>query len=253
MGYGGAADSSGLPGSYGMLRRALHNSMAGVGQHQLRIAATKAHGRAYVAPMLLAALALLHGLFYVWLLPPWQAPDEPTQFEYAALVAELGRVPSATDTDPALERRISDSLVRAHFFEYVVGHRLPRPPRTLDEVREVFFMPRQVGGDPPLYFLLAAAPISLLATSSIETQLLVLRLLGALFTAGAAICVYGAARELLGSNRFALAAGLIAALQPMFVFIGAGMGNDSLANLIGAALCWALLHLLRCGASWRRL
>ena len=51
---------------------------------------------------------------------------------------------------------------------------------------------------------------------------------------------------------FALAVALGLALQPMFVFIGAGAGNDSLANLIGAAICWLLIRLLRCGVSLRR-
>src|SRR6185503_20910859 len=88
--------------------------------------ATAIGQRMQAAPALLAAVALLHGLLYAWLLPPWQTPDEPTQFEYAALVAELGRIPAFADTDPALEQRIADSLVRQRFFEYVVGH-TPQP------------------------------------------------------------------------------------------------------------------------------
>src|SRR5262249_54842693 len=131
-----------------------------------------------------------------WLVPPWQAPDEPTQFEYAALAARLGRVPASTDIDPELERQIVDSLVRQHFFEYLVGHPPDKPPRSLDDVRTLFFMPRQVGAEPPLASPTAALPPRALAAAPIETQLLVLRLFGALFVAGAALCTYGAAREL---------------------------------------------------------
>jgi hypothetical protein len=255
-------------------------------------------GRAlgWPAPALVVALALFHGLLYAWLVPPWQAPDEPTQFEYAALVARLGRVPASTDVDPELERQIVDSLVRQRFFEYLVGHPPEKPPHSLDDVRAVFFMPRQVGADPPLYFLIAALPIRALAAYPIETQLLALRLLGALFVAGAALCTYAAARELtddrrpttddrrpttdttpdtqsphlftpsplhpftlspcrlvtLSPCRLALAAGLLVALQPMFVFVGVGAGNDGLANLLGAAICWAMLRALRRGLSLRR-
>src|SRR5262245_58355316 len=97
------------------------------------------------APVLLAALALFHGLLFAWLVPPWQAPDEPTLFEYAALVARLGRVPTTADSDPALEREIADSLVHQHFFEYLTGQPPARLPRSLDDVREVVFLPRQVG------------------------------------------------------------------------------------------------------------
>ena len=56
---------------------------------------------------LVAGLALLHALLYAWLIPPWQIPDEPSQFEYAALMASLGRVPRAGEADPALDRRLA--------------------------------------------------------------------------------------------------------------------------------------------------
>jgi hypothetical protein len=201
---------------------------------------------------LVCALALAHGLLYAWLIPPWQSPDEPAQFEYAALLAALGRVPSTDDTDAALEQQIVESLLRNRFFEYLTGAAPQPPPRTLDDARTLFFMPRQVGGDPPLYFALAALPIRFLLQQPIETQLWVLRVLGALFVAGAALCAYGAARELFGDLRSASAVGLFVALHPMFVFIGVGAGNDGLANLLGAALCWALLCIVRRGVSLRR-
>lgn len=226
--------------------------MISIGHNRARQVAAAARPAVRSAPALLATLALLHGLLYAWLVPPWQIPDEPAQFEYAALIAALGRTPTVDDRDAALDARLAGSLVRERFFEYLLGHPPPEPPQTMEQARAIFFMPSQVGGDPPLYFWLAALPIRLLAARSIEAQLLALRLLGALLTAGAVLCVYGAARELAPAAGLALAAGLVAALQPMFVFVGVGAGNDSLANLIGAAITWALLRTLRCGASPRR-
>jgi hypothetical protein len=145
---------------------------------------------------LIMLLALAHGLAYAFVVPPWQAPDEPTLFEYAALVARLGRMPSINDSDSALERQIVDSLVRQRFLDYLTGHPPARPPRSLDDVREAFFLPRQVGTDPPLYFLIASLPIRALASEPIETQLLALRLLGVLTLVGSTFCAYAAAREL---------------------------------------------------------
>src|SRR5262245_5346551 len=155
------------------------------------------HTLAWRAPTLLAALAFVHALLFAWLVPPWQAPDEPTLFEYAALVARLGRMPATSDSDPALERQIVDSLVRQRFFEYLTGQPPPHPPRSLDDVREVFFLPRQVGSDPPLYFLIASLLIRAFAAQPIETQLLALRLLNVLMVVGATLCTYAAARELV--------------------------------------------------------
>jgi hypothetical protein len=260
---------------------------------------------------MLATLALVHALLFAWLVPPWQAPDEPTLFEYAALVARLGRVPTTDDSDPALERQIVDSLVRQRFLEYLTGHPPDQPPQSLKDVREVFFLPRQVGSDPPLYFMIAALPLRALAGQPIETQLLALRLLGVLMVVGSTLCAYAAARELADDRRptteeqeprtenreprtenpepeprtpnpeprtpdfehhatrntqhsspvhpftrspvhLPLAVGLLMALHPMFVFAGVGAGNDGLANLIGAALCWAALRAARLGLSLRR-
>ena len=192
-----------------------------------------------IAPALVAALALLHCLLYAWLVPPWQAPDEPAQFEYAALVARLHRVPFASDTDPQLDQAIGESLNRQHFFIYLQGKAPEHAPATLSAAREQFFMPRQVGGDPPLYYVLAAGLLSALPLHSVEAQLLALRLLGGLWAAGAALCAYVAARALSDDRGVALAAGLLVALQPMFAFIGGAAGNDGLANLVGAAACCA--------------
>lgn len=201
---------------------------------------------------MVGGLALLHALIYAWLIPPWQIPDEPSQFEYAALIAARGRVPAAGDSDPALDARLLVSMLRAQFFEYVIG-KTPEPlPQTMADARALFFMPSQLGADPPLYFALAALPIRLLADRPIETQLLAVRLLGALCCAGAALCAYQAGGELAG-RWLALTAGLTLALQPMFMFIGVGAGDDTLANLLGAALTWALLRTARRGVSPRRL
>jgi hypothetical protein len=212
--------------------------------------AVAARPLAWRLPLLLASVALLHGLLYAVLLPPWQTPDEPTLFEYAALTTTLGHLPTAADRDLALEQRIAASLTRQRFFEYLLGHPPPAPPPDLEAARALFFMPRQVGSDPPLYFLLATLPLALLRSSSIEQQLLALRLLGVLMTAATVLCAYGAARELLPRRLgFAVAVALLLALQPMFISIGAGAGNDSLANLIGAAICWLVIRLARHGFS----
>jgi hypothetical protein len=140
---------------------------ARAGPRLLRHPAVAEWALAWRLPLLLAALTLLHGLLYMALLPPWQTPDEPAVVEYAALVGQLGRVPTNADRDLALERRIADSLMRGHFFEYLIGHPLPAPPSDLEDARASFFMPRQVGSDPPLYFILAAMPLKLLGARAI--------------------------------------------------------------------------------------
>lgn len=224
----------------------------------------------------LMLLALLHGLAYVFIVPIWQAPDEPMLYEYVGLVADLGRVPRFADRNIALEERIVASLTRNHFWNYTAGTVPLEPPQTLAEVYQFFFMPRQVGGDPPLYFVLAALPLRLVPDWSIEQQVTLLRLLNVLLLPLLVACAYGAAWELegwSGERRVAsgeqpprpnaalpasrsplpLAVAGLVALHPMLAVVSAALSNDGLANLLGAALCWALLRMLRCGVSPRRL
>ena len=273
--------------------------------------------------VLILLLALAHGLAYVFVVPIWQAPDEPMLYEYAALSAELGRIPRAEDHSPALEQRLAASLSRQSFWRYTIRRAPATPPRTMAEVQALYPMPRQVDGDPPLYFALAALPLRLTAGWSPERQVRLLRLLNALLLPALAACAYGAAREVCddrrptttddrrpttddqpstnddrpfaitqgrrptmdgggggghggaalqvlgarntdGGSKFSirnsqfaidipLAVAALVACHPMLAVIGASLSNDGLANLLGAALCWAILRLLRVGGSLRGL
>jgi hypothetical protein len=223
------------------------------GSHKLRSAICNLQ---WSALALLMALALAHGLIYALGIPRWQAPDEPMLFEYAGLSAALGRTPAAWERSPELESAIAASLGRERFYRYTLGQEPATPPATLDEARGLFYMPRQVGGDPPLYFALAALPLRLLPGWSIEAQLTLLRVLNALLLPAAVACVYLAAHGMLDSPAAALfpvAAAALLALQPMAVSISAAMGNDGLANLLGAMLCLLLVRVAGSGLRGRDL
>jgi hypothetical protein len=263
----------------------LTNSPAHSHAHTLGGLRLVAHRWALAALML---LALGHGLGYAYIVPIWQAPDEPMLYEYAALTAELGRLPRAEEHSTALEERLAGSLSRQDFWRYTIRRVPPAPPQTMADVLALYRMPRQVGGDPPLYFVLAALPLWLTSDWLPERQALLLRLLNALLLPGLVGCAYGAAREIFHydrrpttdhqpptSNRddresradtpnsefrtpnyrhnthLALAVAALVACHPMLAAIGASLSNDGLANLLGAALCWAIVRLLRVGASLR--
>ena len=58
-------------------------------------------------------LALLRGLLYVVLIPPWEHYDEPTHFEYAALIAATGHLPEPGAADTELRGEV-ERLLAAH-------------------------------------------------------------------------------------------------------------------------------------------
>ncbi|NJM07373.1 DUF2142 domain-containing protein [Candidatus Gracilibacteria bacterium] len=193
--------------------------------------------RIFVLIIVCAAL----GVLIIMLVPPWQMPDEPAHFEYAALWARSGQLPQASSYDDAIDRALGISLAQEHFYSYLMPIPPTAPPETLSAARELFFMPRQVGGDPPLAYAPAALLLRNLQTWPIEMQLRTMRLLSLLYTLGAVLCVYCSARMLSDSREVALASALLVGLQPQFLFIGVAASNDALANLLGSATCLALI------------
>lgn len=213
--------------------------------------------RRSTAVALLMAIALAHGLIYAFGVPLWQAPDEPMLFEYVALTAELGRIPAKADRSLVLERGLIASLNRNDFWRYR-GSPAPDPlPADLVALREAIFMPRQVGGDPPVYFALAALPLRLAAGWSIEAQAYLLRALNALLLPLGVACAYGAARGLLADAEgpaaatIGVAAAALVALQPMYTHIGTIVSNDGLANCLGALLTLLVVRAVREGLPGR--
>ncbi|MDP2744483.1 MAG: hypothetical protein Q8P00_05395, partial [Dehalococcoidia bacterium] len=69
------------------------------------------------------ALALLRGVLYGVVVPPWQHPDEPTHFEHARIIAETGGLPAADYVSLPIRREIVASMVNHAFWRGI-----PQPP-----------------------------------------------------------------------------------------------------------------------------
>ena len=108
LGSRGAQHAGGLSGGDHVVKTTTRQLGARADPRLLHRSGVAARVLAWRLPLLLAALTLLHSLLYLALLPPWQTPDEPTVFEYAALIGQLGRVPTNADRDLALERQIAE-------------------------------------------------------------------------------------------------------------------------------------------------
>lgn len=150
----------------------------------------------------------------------------------------------------------------------------------------------QEGSQPPLYYLLSAPLLLPLDRSDLEArqarnpharigiglatdnQAIVLhdwdaeafpwrgttlgvhlvRLFSVLLGLGTVICIAHIARLAApGRPAVQLTATLLAAFNPMFLFISASVNNDTLVNLLSAAVMALLLHIWRAGLTSRRL
>jgi hypothetical protein len=197
--------------------------------------------------LLILVLALVRGILYLAIMPPWQHYDEPTHFEYVRLIAQQGESPQPGDYDLVMRQRIASSMQAAGFWKDLgtptIDFWSDRPPDIgISELDH-----------PPLYYALLALPQALVAHQSIETQLYLARLISVLLYAVVVAAAYGLATELLPDRRWmAVAAATFIAFLPPLTDLMSGVNNDVGATAVSTVLLWATVRLIRRGPSAAR-
>ena len=195
---------------------------------------------AQVLLKLLLPLALLHGLLYLAVVPPWQHADEPTHFEYARLIALWNRQPALNEHDLATNREIADSMYRFRFWKPGVR------PDLLGA------QPPNIGFDekvhPPLYYAIAAVPVRWLRFLSVETQLYAARMISVALYMLVIVCAWRIAAIVAPERPVTqLVVPLIVALVPAFADEMSAVNNDALVNFSTATLLLGCVLLIRDG------
>ena len=160
--------------------------------------------RAMFHPLALLLLAFLcNTLLWALVVPPNSPPDEQAHFEYIQHLA--------------------------------LRHTLPVYGQTPFVSNAEALNPQAM--QPPLYYLLATPIALMLQNQPLVWQYVGLRALSALFGALTVALSYRLARELVPKRPvFALVLAALIAFNPMFTYMSAAINNDSLVNLIYAAL-----------------
>lgn len=189
-------------------------------------------------------IGALHGLLYVFLVPPWQHYDEPGHFEYAWLLANRATV-AAGDYDQGLRREVAASMIEHDFFEGMGWQ-----PNLLLPSEPVWIGVSQ-SNNPPFYYQLAALPLRLLAGSDITLQLYAARLVSlSLFmislvaAAGIAANISTPRHPLRWMLPFSLAA------LPGLADSMTAVNSDAGAIAAFSVFLWGSLRLLRRGPNW---
>jgi hypothetical protein len=215
--------------------------------------------------LLLIGLAVVRGLFYSSITPPWQSPDEHAHFEYAALFGQLRRVPTLDDISPELQQQIVSSMFDHNFWQFIrrepvtsppVGF-LPQsginrePPTHVIDNRYLYYP--QVGKDPPLYYIAPAVVYAAFPSLDTTLQLYRMRLTTVVMFVSLIGAVIWATRQLFGSDMLlAMSIPTLIAFHPMLAHMGSVLNNDILAALVTTTLLGTLVTVLRYGLTWRR-
>ena len=198
--------------------------------------------------ILMLFLALVLGIMFIFLVPPWQHYDEPTQFEYTWLIANSPGLPEVGDYDQPLRREIAASMIEHGFFRDM-GFK----PNLLSSTEQIWIGISQIGSK-PLYYWLVAIPLRFIQSTDIAVQLYVLRLLSLVFYLVTIAAAYGLAAELTPLNhplRWLLPLSIL--LLPSFVDIMTAVNDDVAATALFSLFLWSGARLMIRGFNWLRL
>ncbi|MBP1693786.1 MAG: hypothetical protein H6Q37_1669, partial [Chloroflexi bacterium] len=191
--------------------------------------------------IVLLLTALVNGLIYLFLMPPWQHYDEPNHFEVVWLMTYLGRQPHPGDYDPGMSIAVVESMVANRFWGDTTSG-LPSASADL-----------HIPGYPqldekPAYYLLASLPVKLLRLVGVEdvtTQLRAARFASLLLYILTILCAWGVARELTRpGHALRWMVPLSIALLPGFTDLMTAVNNDVGAIAFFSLFLWGSVRLI---------
>lgn len=185
----------------------------------------------------LLLLALMKCLLWTMAVPPWRAPDEPQHFGYIQHLSREKSIPLSGET--WFYPDMFESMTRTNFGGILSGE------------ESSYYDPGQeklnpAAGHPPLYYLTMLPAYWISSGGSIETQLYIVRLAGAVFFLLLVAVSHRFARLLFPAAPFMqIGIPLLMILHPQLGFISAGVMNDILAVLLFTYFLYRLVLFTR--------
>jgi 4-amino-4-deoxy-L-arabinose transferase-like glycosyltransferase len=205
------------------------------------------------------AVGFLNAFAWSIVIPPFQVPDENSNFAYAQYLAETGTLPHARPEGPRFSTELNTTLGQIKWGG-VIGHPENKPPWTQAQQRELRAALAHPGerkgngdvsmptGQPPLYYALEAGVYKATSSGNLLDRLAAMRVLSCVFAGLTALFAFLFVRELMPRASWTWpVAGLGVAFQPQFAFIASGVNGDTLLFAASAALFYALARALRRG------
>ncbi len=181
------------------------------------------------------------GLVYVFLVPPWQQNDEPGNFEYAWLFANLDHVPRSNEYDFSMRRQLTASLLEKDFFRL-----LDFTPNMILTSQYTWIGISQTEGL-PAYFFIVSLPLRLLKGTDLVFQLYVARLVSLVFFLSTIYFVLKTFRLIYGDSLQTKHGLIIVAMLPGFVDKMTAVNDDAAAVAFVSLVFWMSLRLYKTG------
>lgn len=201
---------------------------------------------------LLLVLAFVRGVIYAVLIPPWQAPDEPGQFERAKAALSAQDWASTSANGPAWYDDLSQSLFAFAMWDfldaerpsYVAGQPLSRYIILYNEAYDGQY------GSRPTYAAIGW-PILFAPGASIVSQLYLVRLNMVLMNVAVIYLIYRLVQTIFPQNRFLIVGvPLLILFHPQHTHLTSTVNNGNLAELLATAALYFMVRGIMRGFSW---
>jgi len=197
---------------------------------------------------IILAVALIHGLIYIFFIPPWQHYDEPNHFEYVWLTAHLNRFPQPGDYDPDFSRIVVQSMIDFDFFKGMDWQ------PDLSSTQEIRIHGLSQLYEPPFYYFLAALPLRLFNISDVVNQLYASRIVSLFFYLITILAEFGVTTEITPTGHpLRWMTPLALALLPGFTDLMTAVNNDSSAVAALSLFLWGSSRLIMRPFAWTNL
>ena len=185
------------------------------------------------------------GSLYVFLTPPWQAPDEITHYEYIDILSHAKIFMIKQKPDYNLQKEIIKSMDKFNAWEYVYREApSPLPEKFIDfpVYRESILKVNR----PPLYYILSSLLLKTFKTDNLLLKHYIIRLFSLFLSLFTILFVFLSAKIVFNGNFFySIAAACFLAFLPQFMISSSSINSDNLANLVGAFSIYIFLFSLK--------
>ncbi len=227
------------------------------------------------ALIILWLVLVLRGFFYAAILPVWEGYDEPYHFAYLQYIVTNGAPPSLKTR---ISREVSASFHVLPLPWMLRLHGISPPIYTHDDFwklnleqraelqRSFHQIPRDWAKEPspeallnyeaqqpPLYYFMFSIPLRLLQDLSLESRVVILRLISIVVASFAVPIGYLIEKRVTGQGTIALAiVGLATMMPELFVDISR-VGNECLALIIYTSLIYLALRVVEGPSQFRKI
>ena len=195
-------------------------------------------------------LALVRGVIYASFVPPWQAPDEPAQFERAKAAIKTADWNSTAANPPDWYEALSESLFSFRFGDYLFVRVNMKPGEPLDHYIVLYheIYEGRYGSRPT--FAVMGFPAYFSQALDITLQLYLVRLNMVLMSVGIVFFAFLITRTIFPNDPFLkLGVPIFILFQPQHTHLLAAVNNGNLTELLATVALYFMVKMVVKGFS----